>query len=138
MEENHPDAGWVASDSLGCWGISTVHTETEIRADRGSIMESPETQRTAGSNPEVSGVIVELGQLGSGAVISEKGMSQLFRRHPTSVKRAVERGEIPPPFRLFGRNTWTAGALVRHFEGLLEDAAKEAEEMKSKIRKLSP
>ena len=84
------------------------------------------------------GIIAELGQLGSGAVISEEGMSRLFGRHPTSVKRAIERGEIPHPFRLFGRNTWTAGALVRHFDRLLEDAAREAEVVKAKIRQLSP
>ncbi len=73
------------------------------------------------------GVIAALGELGPGAVIMEDGLCALFDRHGSSVKRAVERGELPPPIRLFGQNSWTAGVLIRHLEGRLQEAAEKAE-----------
>ena len=84
------------------------------------------------------GIIATLGELKPGAIITEQGAAHLFGRHVASVKRAVERGELPPPCRLFGGNAWTAGALVRHIEGRLEEAAKEAERTARKIAVLSP
>ena len=90
-----------------------------------------------GSN-RLPGVIAELGELQPGAIVTEEGLARLFSRHPTSVKRAVQRGELPPPCRMFGNNTWTVGSLIRHVEGRLDEAAKEAEQMAQKIRRLSP
>ena len=55
-----------------------------------------------------------------------------------SVKRAVQRGELPPPCRLFGGNAWTAGAIVQHIEKRLDQAAQEAKREADKIARLSP
>jgi hypothetical protein len=72
----------------------------------------------------------------------EQGLAVLFGRHESSVKRAVERGELPQPVRLFGQNAWTAGVLVKHLEARLEQAAREAdqkaEDMRRKMLELSP
>jgi hypothetical protein len=84
------------------------------------------------------GIIAALGELKPGAIITEEGMAHLFGRHVASVKRAVQRGELPPPCRLFGGNAWTVGALVRHIESRLEEAAQEAERTARKIAVLSP
>lgn len=84
------------------------------------------------------GIIALLGELGPGAILFEEGLARLFDRHPVSIKRAVERGELPPPVKLLGQPAWTAGALVRHIEGRLEEAAKEAERLAQRIAKLSP
>lgn len=87
---------------------------------------------------DLPGIIALLGELKPGAVLFEEGLARLFDRHPASVKRAVQRGELPPPCRLFGGNAWTAGALVRHIEKRLEDATKEAERMARKLAHFSP
>jgi len=84
------------------------------------------------------GIIAALGELKPGAIVTEEGVAYLFNRHVTTVKRAVQRGELPPPCRLFGQNAWTAGALVQHIENRLEQAAKETERMTQKIAHLSP
>jgi len=86
----------------------------------------------------ICGIVAELGTLGSGAIVTEEGVARMFKRHPASVKRAVQRGELPPPIRMFGQNTWTVGALVVHVERRLAQAADEAEKTAAKIRKLSP
>src|SRR5262245_19259946 len=80
------------------------------------------------------GIIAVLGELKPGTVITEEGMAHLFHRHVVSVKRAVQRGELPPPCRLFGAQVWTAGILIRHIERRLEQAAKEAEKDARRIQ----
>lgn len=84
------------------------------------------------------GIVEELGRLGASAIITEEGVARLFNRHLTSVKRAVRRGELPPPYRLFGKNSWTVRILVRHIEEHLEQAARDAENLAAKVRELSP
>jgi hypothetical protein len=79
-----------------------------------------------------------LGELKAGTVITEEGLAHLFQRHVVSVKRAVQRGELPPPCRLFGANVWTAGALIRYIESRLDQAAQEAERDAMRIQHLSP
>lgn len=90
------------------------------------------------STPDLPGVISALGELKPGAIVTEGGLALLFNRHVVSVKRAVQRGELPPPTRLFGGNAWTAGALVRHIESRLEQAAKESEAARQRAAQLSP
>ena len=84
------------------------------------------------------GIIAALGELKPGAIITEEGVARLFNRHVASVKRAVQRGELPPACRLFGSNIWTVGVLVRHIESRLEKAAKDAERAARKIAELAP
>jgi len=97
-----------------------------------------EDGNTNHNNAELPGIVSTLGELGPGAVVTEEGLARLFSRHPASIKRAVQRGELPPPCRLFGRNTWTAGALVRHIEARLDEAARQATKMAQKLTRLSP
>ena len=85
----------------------------------------------------VPGVIAVLGQLGPGAVVTEEGLAKLFQRHASSVKRAIRRGELPPPTRIFGGNAWTVGCLVRHFESRQSDAAKEREREPRRLAELT-
>jgi len=88
------------------------------------------------------GIVSALGDFGPGAVIMEQGLCVLFGRHESSVKRAVERGELPQPVRLFGQNAWTAGVLVKHLEARLEQASRDAEQRADdvgrKMLELSP
>ena len=84
------------------------------------------------------GVVKELGELGPGAFVTEVGLARLLNRCPTSIKRAVSRGELPPSARLCGGPVWTVGAIIRHIEKRLKVAAREAEKMARKISELSP
>lgn len=86
----------------------------------------------------IPGIISELGELQPGAIVTEDGVARLFKRHITSVKRAVQRGELPPPCRLFGTQVWTAGTLVRHLESRLAQAASDARQTTARIANLTP
>ncbi|MHC4556052.1 MAG: hypothetical protein ACYTFW_12240 [Planctomycetota bacterium] len=83
------------------------------------------------------GIIKELGDLPADAVVSEHALAKLFNRHRVSIKRAVERGELPPSIRLFGEPVWTVKALREHLGKRLDQAKKEAEQLQKKINKFS-
>lgn len=87
---------------------------------------------------EIPGIIAGIGRLDDGSIITEAGMASLFDRHVTSVKRAVQRGELPQPCRLFGQNAWTAGAVRSHIEMRLRLAADEAEKSEKRLAGYSP
>jgi hypothetical protein len=83
------------------------------------------------------GIIAALGEMTPGTIVTEEGLAQVFKRHIVSVKRAVERGELPPPCRLFGVRVWTAGTLIRYIEHRLAAAAQEAARDAERLRNLS-
>ena len=84
------------------------------------------------------GIVKDLGQLPPGAIREEEAVARIFGRHAVSVKRAVERGELPPPVRMFGKPCWTAGAILTHVEARLEAAKREGEKDAARIARLSP
>ena len=98
----------------------------------------PITDHPLTDTHSLPGVIAELGELKPASIITEEGMARLFHRHVVSVKRAVQRGELPPPCRLFGVNVWTTGVLVRYIENRLEQVAKEVELDTKRHAELSP
>jgi len=83
-------------------------------------------------------VVAEFGELGPGALVTEAGLARMFGKHPASIKRAVDRGELPRPTRLMGKPTWTAGKIVEHIESRQDAAAREAERMAAKVQALRP
>ncbi|MFH1743385.1 MAG: hypothetical protein ABIH23_30635 [bacterium] len=90
-------------------------------------------------NPDpLPGVWRELGDLPEGAVVTEVGLARIFQRHPTSIRRAVRRKELPPPTKLLGGPIWTVGAILAHIEQRLEVARKESERTARKVQQLQP
>jgi hypothetical protein len=72
---------------------------------------------------EPDGVYDRIGRLPPGAIVTEDGLATLLGKNcRETVKRAVERGELPPPIKLMGRNCWTAGRIVGFLERRLEAA----------------
>ena len=92
-------------------------------------MGSEEPNNDAGAATPLThdGICAELGAMPSGALITEKALAALLGRTAKSIKRAVARGELPPPVRILGELRWTVGSLLRHIEKRLDDAARESE-----------
>ena len=81
-------------------------------------------------------IVRALGDLPADSVVTEDGLAKMFDRHGVSVRRAVERGELPPSVRLFGKPVWTIGILRNHMSRRLEQAQKEADRLNQKISQL--
>src|SRR5512145_3347699 len=65
-------------------------------------------------------LMTTLAVLPKDAIISEQQFAQLFRRHITSVKRAIQRGELPPSVPLLNEQVWTVGVILAHLNARLE------------------
>ena len=86
-----------------------------------------ETQRM------LSGIIRELGDLPNGAIVNEEALARIFGRCQVSIKRAIQRGELPPPIKLLGMPVWTVEKLLTHINKRLDMAQKEEEKMRKKL-----
>jgi hypothetical protein len=84
------------------------------------------------------GIVRIIGDLPIGAVITEAGLATMFSRCQLTIKRAIERGELPRPIRLMGQPTWTAGAIVDHLNRRLREAQREHKDLDAKADKLRP
>lgn len=71
------------------------------------------------------------------ALISETELARILHRDPKSIKRAVERQELPPPCRFLGRNVWTVGAIIRHVEAAIDRANHDVSVASYKITELA-
>jgi len=83
-------------------------------------------------------IVADLQELGPRSIITEEALAGIFNRCSTSVKRAVERGELPPSVRLFGKPCWTVGTLIAHIEMRLENAKVDMENERRRIEVLCP
>ena len=64
-------------------------------------------------------------QVPEGAVITQVELARMFGKHPVSIRRAIERGELPEPVRLMGKPIWTVGFVLRFLESRLGQARNE-------------
>jgi predicted DNA-binding transcriptional regulator AlpA len=92
----------------------------------------------AGANGPRDGVCTALADLPETALITPKALSEALGRSVSSVKRAVARGELPPPVRMAGACRWMVGGIVRHVEKRLAEAARRADRARRRIREDSP
>ncbi|MFH1740577.1 MAG: hypothetical protein ABIH23_16335 [bacterium] len=88
------------------------------------------------NSSSLPGIWRELGDLPSGAVVSEEGLAKIFDRHPTSIKRAIERGELPHPTKLLGMPVWTVEKILIHLAGRQDEAEKDAQRTQRKVQEL--
>jgi predicted DNA-binding transcriptional regulator AlpA len=98
----------------------------------------PDIKAVAATTPTPDGISAELGTLPSNTLITEKALAGLLGRAVKSIKRAVARGELPPPVRILGESRWTVGTIVRHVEKRLEAAALEADRARRRLAQDSP
>jgi hypothetical protein len=82
--------------------------------------------------------IVRLDEYGPESIITEHALAKLFGRHPSAIKRAVTRGELPASTRLLGTPVWTVGSIVRHIEARLVESRREKEKLERRVQELRP
>ncbi|MFC1762976.1 hypothetical protein ACFL6U_12965 [Planctomycetota bacterium] len=83
-----------------------------------------------------SGIIRELGTLPEYTVIYESALARILNRHKVSIKRAVERGELPPGVKMFGEQAWTVKAIREHISQRLVKAAQDIEKLNLRMDRL--
>jgi len=70
-------------------------------------------------------------------VISEQTLCKLLDRCRVSIRRMVNKGELPAPTKLSGRRCWTVATLTAFFQVRLEQARREQERTRRDREKLA-
>jgi len=108
----------------------TVTTE----AHPGDAEAEPKDGADAGRGLCIDG----LARLPGGTILDERALALMFGCSTATIKRAVGRGELPAPVRMFGRPCWTAGAILEHVGRRLTEAQREAEREAQRLSRFSP
>lgn len=82
------------------------------------------------------GVIKALGDLPPDTLLTKQGLAEIFGLCTDSIRRAVERGELPPATQVCGKARWTVKSITNHIDALLEAAKQEAEAEAARLSKL--
>jgi predicted ATPase len=78
-----------------------------------------------------------LNTMATETMISEAELARIINRNPKSIKRAIDRQELPPPGRWFGRNVWTVGSIRRHIEAAIDQGRQDVGSATQKVAKLA-
>jgi len=81
------------------------------------------------------GAVDAFAHLSEHAVVFEPEVAKAFGKCRMTIKRCVQRGELPHPFRMMGKNAWTAGALRAHFTKLSGNALKEQKRVRELVER---
>ena len=88
-----------------------------------SVFTAEEQAATAGEDED--GFYFGLASLPPKTLVTEDGLAKLLGKGcRETIKRAVERGELPRPIRLMGKNTWTVDVIIHHIEDQLAAEAR--------------
>ena len=107
-------------------GIGFFERPGPLRLRRCAVDKDPRSEGRSGSSG-----FEGIASLKPGTMITEAELAAIVGKCTASIKRAVERGELPPPVHFCGVPAWTVDALVRHLDANLEEAKRESEAKKS-------
>ncbi len=81
-------------------------------------------------------IITRLAELPGKALLDEGALAEIFVVSKRTVRRMVERFELPPPVSLAGRSVWIADRVIAHLEHRAEREARKAEQESRRIEAL--
>ncbi len=110
------------ADLTGWLELKTGIEEVGLEESR----EGRHSTRNIETSFEKTGVLTALGLLEPGALVTDVGLARLFGRDRATIRRMIQRGEIPTPIRMMGKPTWTVGSIRKHIEDRLSKAAEDA------------
>ena len=78
----------------------------------------------------VPSVVYELGQLPPETFVTQQYVATIFGRSALSVRRAIQKNELPPPIRMFNDRGWFVRHLIRHLDLRFDAQLKERNHLK--------
>ncbi len=98
----------------------------------------PDGSGSAGDSTSEPGVIMRvLAELPERTVLDETRLAHLLRVTPRTVRRMVNRFELPPPVPLGGKSVWMAGRVLDYIDSAAERRQREAERQARRLREVA-
>jgi predicted DNA-binding transcriptional regulator AlpA len=89
-------------------------------------VEKIEAVETTAAPPPSLGVIVDLAGMPAKAILNEHALARALGVTQRTIRRMVQRNELPPPIPMAGQAVWFAGRVLEHAETRAERAEKDA------------
>ena len=83
-------------------------------------------------------LVYELARLPEKTIMDESRLASIFQITPRTLRRMVQRAELPPPISLGGRSVWLSDRVLSYLNTAAELAEKEALSEFKRISKYSP
>ena len=99
-----------------------------------TTIENAEAAETVSVMP---GVYDALARLPERALVDEGAMARAFGVNGRTIRRMVNRHELPPPLKRAGRALWFAGRVLDWLEEEADLLAKDADKLRKKIQSYS-
>lgn len=71
-----------------------------------------------------TGIMTGMAVMKDEDIVCAKTLAECNHCTQRTIRRMIERGELPQPFRMQGRSCWLVGDLKAHIEKLADDALK--------------
>jgi len=76
------------------------------------------------------GFITFLSKMDEHDMLTEEGLAEGFGVSARTIRRMIERRQIPKPLLLAGRKVWKVGAIIAHLDMMSRITLKEAETLR--------
>lgn len=83
-------------------------------------------------------LVDELSRLPDKTIMDESKLASMLKITPRTLRRMVQRAELPPPISLGGRSIWLSDRVLSYLNTAAELAEKEALNQIKRISKYSP
>ena len=75
-----------------------------------------------------------LAKLPADTMLPEEALMKMLNKSRKSIRRSVDRGELPAPVRVMGKRVWTVSSIVQHIQNRLKDKANESRSMRERSK----
>jgi len=99
---------------------------------------SNDTLLTESTELQTGFMVDQLARLPEKAIVDERHLASVIQKHPRTIQRMIDRGELPPPIDFANHKVWLVTHILTHLEKALDRAAIEAEREVARIAKFSP
>ncbi|MDF1660654.1 MAG: hypothetical protein P1V97_02700 [Planctomycetota bacterium] len=84
------------------------------------------------------GVFTDLAELPGDTFITEEALAKMMNRCRKTIKRSVQRRELPPSVSFIGQKGWIVDSILNHVKQRLQDAARALEDQKRRFDSYHP
>ena len=87
---------------------------------------------------DLPGVWREFNELGQNTIVTEGAVAAILGKHLMSIRRAIDKQQLPPPVKLMDQRVWRLGAILDFIDGRLAAEQKDAEKLRRKVLEMAP
>jgi predicted DNA-binding transcriptional regulator AlpA len=100
--------------------IDRTDMEEEPEAPEVAVQAEPPIEPEQSNAVETTGIILGLAALPEKAILTEAALATAIGVTQRTIRRMVQRNEIPPPVPLAGQAVWFSGNVLNHIQSRME------------------